>query len=389
MNSSLQKRLEELSGRTWRAGLHRELLALQSPPGPRVTLGDRELVNLCGNDYLALSRDARVTAAAARAASDVGAGAGASRLVTGNPPTFTALENDLAEWLGVESALLFGSGYHANTGFIPALCGDGDLVLSDELNHASLIDGCRLSRATRMIYRHRDLAQLDALLAEHRSRYQMAMVVTETIFSMDGDAPDLAALVEVCERHDAVIALDEAHALGVIGDGRGLAAALGLTGRVDILVGTFGKAFGSFGAFVAGSAALRDALVNHARSAIFSTALPPAAVGAAHEALGIIRAEGTGLAATVRRRAGELADLVAATGRARPDVAGAVVPFIIGSEDDALAVSQRLFDGGVLARAIRPPTVPRGTSRIRLTACAGHSDDDMAAVARAFASLSL
>lgn len=387
MNSSLQKRLEELSGRTWRAGLHRELLALQSPPGPRVALDGRELVNLCGNDYLALSRDARVTAAAARAASDVGAGAGASRLVTGNPPTYAALEHDLAEWLGVESALLFGSGYHANTGFLPALCGDGDLVLSDELNHASLIDGCRLSRATRMIYRHRDLAQLDALLTEHRSRYRMAMVVTETIFSMDGDAPDLAALVEICERHDAALALDEAHALGVVGDGRGLAASLGLIERVDLLIGTFGKAFGSFGAFVAGSAAIRDALINHARSAIFSTALPPAAVGAAHEALRIIRDEGPELAACVRQRAGELADLVAATGLARPEVSGAVVPFIIGEEADALEASQRLFDRGVLARAIRPPTVPRGTSRIRLTACAGHSDSDMAAVAGAFASL--
>ncbi|MCC6158838.1 MAG: 8-amino-7-oxononanoate synthase [Deltaproteobacteria bacterium] len=376
-----------MSRRTWRAGLHRELLALQSPPGPRVALDGRELVNLCGNDYLALSRDERVTAAASRAASDEGAGAGASRLVTGNPPSYVALEHDLAEWLGTDTALLFGSGYHANTGFIPALCDDGDLVLSDELNHASLIDGCRLSRATRMIYRHCDLAQLDALLAEHRSRYRMAMVITETIFSMDGDAPDLAALVEICERHDAALALDEAHALGVVGDGRGLAASLGLIERVDLVVGTFGKAFGSFGAFVAGSAALRDALINHARSAIFSTALPPAAVGAAHEALRIIRAEGSDLASRVRGRAGELADLVESTGHARPEVSGAVVPFVIGAEADALDASQRLFDRGVLARAIRPPTVPRGTSRIRLTACAGHTDDDMAAVASAFASL--
>lgn len=379
----LSDRIDEALSDIRAAGRYREVLALESPPGPRVRIGGRILVNLCGNDYLSLAVDPRVTAAAAKAAIDEGAGAGASRLVTGNPPGHAALEERLARFLGVEAALLFGSGWHANTGFIPALAGEGDLILSDELNHASLIDGCRLSRADKAVYRHADLDHLESLLKARRGGARVALVVTESVFSMDGDAPDLAGLAALCERHDAALAVDEAHALGVVGDGRGsLAATPGA--RADVIVGTFGKALGSFGAFVAGSARLRDLLINTARSAIFSTALPPAAVGATAAALSIVEREGSEMTEALRARVDRLAGCVEKATGVRPTCAGAVVPYVIGSEADALASAKRFFDAGVLARAIRPPTVPAGTCRLRLTACRGHDGADLDAVDAAF-----
>jgi len=380
-NVLLEKRIEEVLKEIDAANLRRGLLPLDGPPGPRVGIAGRSLVNLCSNDYLSLAGDARLIRAGAEAAERFGAGAGASRLVTGNLPCHVELEEAVADFVGAEAALLFGSGYHANTGLIPALAGEGDLILSDEMNHASIIDGCRLSRAARLTFRHADANHLEDLLKAHRGDAALALVVTESVFSMDGDAPDLAALADLCARFEATLILDEAHALGVCG--RGLAANRGITSQAGAIVGTFGKAFGSFGAFVAGSAYLRDLLLNRARTAVFSTALPPPAVGAALEALRIVRSEGDALTQRLRANVEKIAAAARNAGFSVPEPAGAIIPLVLGSEERALAAAQSLLDRGVLARAIRPPSVPPGTSRLRLTACVGHTNEDLDLVADA------
>ncbi|MCB9479204.1 MAG: 8-amino-7-oxononanoate synthase [Deltaproteobacteria bacterium] len=383
----LDDAIDQTLARIDRAGLRRTLLSLDSPPGPRVVVDGRELVNLCGNDYLGLAGDAGIIQAGIEAAQKFGAGSGASRLVTGSPSCHGELEDALARFFGTEAALLCGSGYHANTGLIPALAGKNDVVFSDELNHASIIDGCRLSKAERHTYRHADITHLEQLLTEHRDGKDLAFVVTESVFSMDGDTPDLAAIADLCERHDAALIVDEAHAVGVLGAGRGAMAALGLTGRAAAVVGTFGKAFGSFGAFVATSAKIRELLINRSRSVIFSTALPPFAVGAAHEALRRIEAQGAAFETRLHEVAHELAQAAREAGLSVLEPAAAVVPAIVGGEAEALAVAEKLLDAGILARAIRPPTVPPGSCRLRLTACVTHSPEDLARVHEAFGAI--
>ncbi len=380
INDYIHERLDRID----KANLRRTLLTFDGPTGPHAIIGGKKYINLCSNDYLALAGDPRLIEAAGSYGEKWGTGAGASRLVTGNLACHEQLEHEIAAFLGFESALCFGSGYHANTGLIPALSTADDLILSDELNHASLIDGCRLSKARRMVFRHADLNHLDDLLREHGNGARNALVVTESIFSMDGDAPDIEELVELCVRHDAALIVDEAHALGVTGEGRGMIAGLGLQTRTAAVVGTFGKAFGSFGAFVACSRQMRELLINAARPAIFSTALPPPAVGAAVAAIGIVKKEGAALARKLESNTGALADIARRAGYQVPDPAGAIVPAIVGDEKQALKTAQALFDQGVLARAIRPPTVPKGSSRLRLTASTGHTDADMAKILGAF-----
>ncbi|MBZ0270827.1 8-amino-7-oxononanoate synthase [bacterium] len=365
------------------AGRRRSLLPIEGAAGPWIRVAGRDLVNFCGNDYLGLAHDQRVIDAAARAAEIHGAGAGASRLVTGNPAGYEELESALAGFVGKDAALLFGSGWHANTGLLPALAGAGDVIFSDDLNHASIIDGARLSRAKCIVYRHADLDDLENKLKDERARARSAIVVTESIFSMDGDAPDLAAIAGLCGRHDAALVVDEAHALGVTNDGRGRVAGLGLSGAVFAVVGTFGKALGSFGAFVAGNARLRELLINTARPAIFSTALPPPAVGAAREALRILADEGEPLVSRLRENSVAMARWARAAGFETPDPPGAIMSIVLVEEARAVAAESALADAGVLARSIRPPTVPPGTSRLRLTACAAHADGDISRLGRA------
>jgi 8-amino-7-oxononanoate synthase len=352
------------------AGLRRALEPLGPRQGPVVEVRGRRLVNLCSNDYLGLAGDERVMKAAAEAALTEGAGSGASRLVAGDLPIHGRLETALAGLHRAEAALLFNSGYHANAGVPPVLVGRDDAVFSDELNHASIVDGALLSRADLHRYRHGDVQELSDLLAKSTARRKL--VITDAVFSMDGDGAPLADLADACDRHGAMLYVDEAHAVGVLGPtGAGLAEQLGLKHRIDVEMGTLGKALGAFGAYVAGEGRLRELLLTRARTFVFTTALPPAACGAALAALEIVRTE-----PARRERLRALIAHVKAGLQARGfDVSGVVSPIfpvVLGSEARALAVAAGLRERGFYVRAIRPPTVPRGTSRLRVALTAGH-----------------
>jgi 8-amino-7-oxononanoate synthase len=350
-------------------GLRRSLEPLASPQGPVVTVGGRALVNLCSNDYLGLAGDERLRRAAADAALRHGAGSGAARLVAGDLAIHGELEAALAAFHGAEGALLFNSGYHANAGIPAALVGRGDAIFSDVLNHASIVDGAVLSRAELVRYRHVELAELDALLA--RSRARRKLVVTDAIFSMDGDAAPLEGIADLCDRHGAMLYVDEAHAVGVLGPtGAGLAEACGVKDRVDVEMGTLGKALGAFGAYAAGERRLRDLLVSRARTFVFTTALPPAACGAALAALAIVRGE-PGRRARLAALCDRLRAGLLALGFDVSRVASPIFPVLLGTEARALAAAAALRDRGFFVRAIRPPTVPAGTSRLRVALSAG------------------
>lgn len=367
----------------WQARLQRQAEA-------RRTLGrDRTIhpatgVDVCSNDYLGLRRDPRLGGAAAAAGREHGAGAGAARLLRGTTPLHDALEATLAQWKGTEASLLFNTGYQANATLIPALVGKGDAVFSDALNHASLVDGCRMARAGGAlvgIYRHLDLEDLDTQLAAWRTSAApeaVALVATDTIFSMDGDAADLAALLDLCQRHEALLLVDEAHATGLLGvDGAGLAQLQGVHGRVPLTMGTLGKALGSFGAFVCCSSLLREHLVNTARGFIFSTALPPPVVGAALEGIRLARTEpwrrerALALAARLQNHLGQ---------PARPS---AIVPVPVGADAEAVRLAKSLQQQGFDVRAVRPPTVPEGSARLRITTGAHLEDAQVEALLEA------
>lgn len=326
------------------------------------------LLDLCSNDYLGYARDPWPEL-------DARSGAGASRLVSGNLGEHTLAEGAIASWLGAESALLFSSGYAANVGVLTALAGRGDLVVSDALNHASIIDGCRLSGATIRVTPHLDVDAVASALASSTGM-RRRWVVTESYFSMDGDTPDLAALRAVCDAHDAALIVDEAHALGVFGpEGRGLAAAASV--RPDVLVGTAGKALGLHGAFVVGSRALCHWLWNRARSFVFSTGISPALAAAIHQRVTRARTDDAArarLAAAAQQLRGAIVEL---HGAERVRGHGPIIPWVIGDPSTAVSISNRLRERGILARAIRPPTVPAGTSRLRITATAGLSETDL------------
>ncbi|MDG1957473.1 MAG: 8-amino-7-oxononanoate synthase [Candidatus Binatia bacterium] len=347
--------------------------------GPSIELHGRRVLCLASNNYLGLAGDPRVVAGGVAALEAGGAGAGASPLISGHMQAHEAFEIALADWQGTEAALVFGSGYHANIGVIGALVGAGDVVFSDELNHASLIDGCRLSKARRVIYRHRDLADLESKLRESPGRRRL--IVTDSVFSMDGDLAPLEGLVSLARQYDAEILLDEAHAVGVFGDeGGGYADALGLGAEVAIRMGTLGKAFGSYGAFVSGSRELIDLLVNRARAYVFSTGLPPATVGSAAAALEIIRSEPE-IRERLWRNARRLHAGLAERGCAMQPFESPILPVVIGSSADVLHVAQQSLAEGVFAPAIRPPTVAEGTARLRVTPIATHTEAEMDAAA--------
>jgi 8-amino-7-oxononanoate synthase len=364
-------RLEELRER----GLYRRLRLIEGPQGPRVLLSGREVLLLCSNDYLGLAADPRVREAAAEAALRWGAGAGASRLISGNMQPHRELETRLAAFKGYERALLFGSGYLANMGTIAALAGEGDVVFSDALNHASIIDGCRLARAETFVYRHNDVEHLESLL--RGAAGAPALIVTDGVFSMDGDVAPLPELLELARRYGARLMVDEAHATGALGPGgRGAVAAAGLSGEVDVIVGTLGKALGSYGAYVCSSAETVDYLVNRARPFIFSTAPPPPAVGAARAALGVLEAEPERvdrLAANAR----VLREALAAEGLVATASTTQIVPIEIGEAEPTMELCERALERGVFAQGIRPPTVPEGSSRLRFTVMATHEPEEL------------
>jgi 8-amino-7-oxononanoate synthase len=373
----LAARLADLRGR----GLHRRLRLIEGPQGPTVRLDEREVLLLCSNNYLGLADHPRVREAAADAALRWGVGAAASRLISGNMEPHRYLEIELADFEGFSEALLFGSGYLANTGTIAALAGKGDVVYSDELNHASIIDGCRMSRADTRVYRHRDVEQLGWLLEQDKGRG--ALVVTDGVFSMDGDVAPLRELHDLCTRHGARLLVDEAHATGAVGPGgRGTVRAAGLAGEPDVvIVGTLGKALGSYGAYVCADADTIDYLLNTARPFIFSTAPPLTATAAAAEALAILRSEPERVDA-LQRNAATLRNALAAEGLAVGESSTQILPIEVGEAAATMRLCELALERGVFAQGIRPPTVPEGSSRLRLTVMATHTEAELERAAR-------
>ncbi len=374
---SIEDRLAELDA----AGLRRRTRLVSGPQGPRVVLDGRPVLLLCSNNYLGLADHPRVREAAADAAMRWGAGSGGSRLVSGTMTIHQRLEERLAAFKGAERALLFGSGYLANLGAIGALAPAETLICSDELNHASIVDGCRLARGRTAVYAHGDVEHLRWIL--EGAPEERALVVTDSVFSMDGDLAPLEELSELCLRRGARLLVDEAHGTGCVGPGgRGAVAEAGLDGEEHVVVmGTLGKALGAYGAFVAGTEAVRELLVNTARPFIFSTAPPPPALAGALAALELLEEE-PGRVETLQSRARTLRDELAREGF---DVAGSstqIVPLVIGDAAQAMAMCEAALERGVFAQAIRPPTVPEGTSRLRLAVMSSHSKQELRDAAR-------
>ena len=365
-------------------GLLRDPPTISAVRGPRVTIDGREVLSFCGNDYLGLANDPRLAEAAATAMEAGGFGSGASRLIAGTREAHTTLEGAVAAFKGCEAALVFGTGYQANVGVISALVNQGDALFSDALNHASLIDGCRLSGAAVHVYPHADMGALSALLhGEQHARRKL--IVTDGVFSMDGDLAPLPSLCGLAEAHDAWLMVDDAHGTGVVGrGGRGTAAHFELSHRVPVQVGTFSKALGGFGAFVAGSRTLRDYLVNTARSFIFSTAPPVAHAAAALAALEIVAHDPDRRDALTQRATG-LRGGLRELGFDVPKGETPIIPVRVGKPERTMQLSAALFERGVFVQGIRPPTVPPGTSRLRVTAMATHTEADIAFALQAFA----
>jgi 8-amino-7-oxononanoate synthase len=369
--TAIEETLEQLRDR----GLYRRLRMVSGPQGPRVLLDGDPVLLLCSNNYLGLADHPRVREAAAEAAMRYGAGSGASRLISGNMTIHRRLEEQLASFKGAETTLLFGSGYLANSGVVSALAGEGDVVFSDALNHASIIDGCRLSRAETFVYDHCDTDHLEWGLRQAQGRG--SLIVTDGVFSMDGDIAPLERIVELGQRYDARVMVDEAHGTGAIGpDGRGAVAAAGLENDVDVIVGTLGKALGSYGAYVCCDSQMAKYLINTARTLIFSTALPPPAVAAAMAALELLR-EQPRRVEKLQRNAAVLREALAGEGLPVPDHPTQIVPVIVGDAEDAMRASDRALEKGIFAQAIRPPTVPEGSSRLRLAVMASHTRSEL------------
>ncbi|NPB06949.1 MAG: 8-amino-7-oxononanoate synthase [Aquificae bacterium] len=340
------------------------------------------LLDFCSNDYLCLARHPRVVAAARRVLEEEGLGSGASQLVSGYTRYHELLERELADFKGFPSCLLFGSGYLANAGALPALAGEGDLIASDELNHASIIDGVRLSKAERFVFPHRDYDALERFLRQNRHRFKKVLVVTDTVFSMDGTVADLPRLYEIAERYDCLLYLDEAHATGTLG--RGALERFNLPYREFVLLmGTLSKALGAYGAFVCASKPVTELLLNRARTAIFSTSLPPSVCAGALEALRVLK-ERPELPERLREKERRLVELLNELGLPYAYHGTPVIPVLVGDEEAALRLSRALREEGVLVQAIRYPTVPKGKARLRLTARLCYGEEEFNLLKEAF-----
>ncbi len=356
-------------------GLFRSLRLVESEQSSEIILNGKSVILFCSNNYLGLASSPELKRASIEATEKYGTSSGASRLISGNMTIHEELEWRIAKFKGTESALLFNSGYHANLGIIPAIAKQGDLILSDELNHASIIDGTRLSRAEVVVYPHLNLNFVEDTLK--KSRHRRKLIVTDGIFSMDGDIAPLKELVELKEKYNAVLMVDEAHATGIIGtQGRGIVEYLGLTERVDIMMGTLGKALGSYGAFAATTKVMREYLINTARSLIFSTSLPPSVCGAAIKAIELLETKPElieKLHSNVEYFKKRLIEFY-------PDIQYdtiPIIPIIIGSSQETMRICEELLKKGIFIQGIRPPSVPEGTSRLRLTITAQHTEEQM------------
>ncbi|MBW2715015.1 MAG: 8-amino-7-oxononanoate synthase [Deltaproteobacteria bacterium] len=374
---SVESRASALLDALRARGTHRKMRVMAGAQSTRMSVDGRNALLFAGSNYLDLAHHPEVVEAAAGAASEFGCAAGGSRLINGNLEIHEALESELAKFFGTEAALVFSTGYMANVGVIPALARQGDLVISDELSHASIIDGCRLSQAEVRVFPHGDLDCLEKLLRETASTQREVLVVVDGIYSMDGDLAPLAELVPLAKRWGATVLVDDAHGTGTLGaTGRGSAEFCGVHADVDILLGTLGKSLGSFGAFVAGSRALRDLLVNTARSFIFSCALAPPQVAAARAALEVMQRE-PWRREQLSQNADQLRNGLAERGISTTPSTTHILPVIVGSNDATMALCERLLESGVYAQGIRHPSVPEGTARLRITLMATHRSSEI------------
>lgn len=374
---SLQRFAREKLARLDADRLRRELLTTDRTGPATHRRSGSDLISFACNDYLGLSRHPDVVAASVKATQRLGVGAGASRLVTGNHSLYERLERQLAEIKGTEAAVVFGSGYLANLGTIPALVGKRDLVVIDELCHACLYSGVRLAGSDLQIFRHNNVDHAAELLQQNRESHRFCLLVTEGVFSMDGDRAPVGSLLELASEHDAWLMTDDAHGLGVVGDGRGSNATPPGELPVPLQMGTLSKAVGAYGGYVCASREVVALLHNRARSFVYTTGLPPGTVAAASAALDIIVSD-----VQLTRRPLELARRFTET-LGLPEAESPIVPIMLETADRVLAASKRLADAGFLVVPIRPPTVPEGTARLRCTFSAAHRDDDVARLATA------
>lgn len=377
---------EVLSGIRER-GTYRRMRVLEGLQAPRMRVDGRDVLLFAGSNYLDLARHPEVVEAAERASRDWGCAAGGSRLITGNLACHEALESELAEFFATEAALAFNTGYMANVGTIPALVGQGDVLISDELNHASIIDGAKLARTEVAVFRHGDVSSFAEILERVRPKARRVLVAVDGVYSMDGDLAPVAEIVKRAHDADAIVLLDDAHGTGCLGiRGRGTAEVAGVLAEVDILMGTLGKSLGSFGAFVVGSSKLRDLLVNTARSFIFSCALAPAQVEASRVSLRLIDEE-----PWRRQRLAENCDRLRA-GLARAGISTApstthILPVILGENARTMAVCEALLERGYYAQGIRHPSVPSGSARLRITPMASHDEAEIDGLVAAISEL--
>lgn len=355
--------------------LLREYKTIEGAQGPYVYINGKSYLSFCSNDYLGLANHPKIKQAAIETIQQYGWGAGASRLVSGTMTLHQELEKKIAEFKGTEAALLFPTGYMANLGALCAFVSKGDMVVGDKLNHASIIDGCRLSGATFRIYPHKDVSQLESLL-QRSSGYRRKLVVTDSVFSMDGDTAPLTEIAGIAKKYDAILMVDDAHATGVFGkQGKGLIEHYSLEGKIDIVMGSFSKAIGSVGGFIAGSKPLIDFLKNKARPFIYTTALPPAVCAASLTGLTLIQED----ASLINRLWKNIACLKSQLSKFMNTITigGPIVPIILGSAEETLSASQKLYHYGIQIPAIRPPTVPPDTSRLRISLMATHNEYDI------------
>jgi len=379
--TQIREALRELE----RIGLRRHPKRISGPQGPEIDVDGRRCLCFCSNNYLGFADHPKITKAVREAASGEGVGAASSRLITGTMDAHEELEASLAAFHRLPSALAFSSGYAANVGTIQALVGRGDVIFSDALNHASLIDGARLSRATVHIYQHRDVDHLESLLKAHRRSAGRSLIVTDSLFSMDGDRAPLRDLETLARDHETGLLVDEAHAVGVFGpEGRGLCAAIGLV--PDVLVGTLGKSFGVSGAYAAGSNDMVSFLRNRARSFVYSTAPPPPITRAALAAIPLV-ASARDRREVLLRHAAHLRNGLRDLGFEVPKQNSQIIAVLVGDNARTMRLSAELLERGVFVQGIRPPTVPRGSSRLRLTAMATHRPDQIERALQAFSSL--
>jgi 8-amino-7-oxononanoate synthase len=367
----ISRELSELRERS----LLRQIPSVDNGADKFLTFEGRTLLNLASNNYLGLAGHFALKQAAIEAVEKYGTSSGASRLICGNYALFDELEAEIADFKGVDDALVVGSGFAANLLIVSALADRHTVVFSDKFNHASIVDGIRLSGARQVRYRHNDMDHLASLLEKYAG-VERKMLITDTVFSMDGDLAELATIVDFCQRHKVLSVVDEAHAAGIFGKGRGLAAELGLADRVDVHMGTLGKGFGSYGAYIAGKSDLIEYLRNKGRPFIYSTALPPATVGASLAAVRLVR-ENPATGENLLAMAHDVREFLRSLGLDVGASETAIIPVVLGRNDTALAARDALVEQGVYVGAVRPPTVPEGTARLRISLRADLTKNDI------------